>query len=75
VSFTTPPTSLSAYEAAPVKRGVDFNVACKGLAFGLDLSDLGYAPGAAVEGLFFQDHPDPLSPGDQVDLTFIGGLP
>jgi hypothetical protein len=47
----------------------------KGLAVALDLSDLGYPEGAAVEGLFFQDAPDASSPGHQVDLTFIGGLP
>jgi ferric-dicitrate binding protein FerR (iron transport regulator) len=74
-SFTTAPGSLSAYESAPVKRGVDFNVPSKGLAVALDLSDLGYAPGDAVEGLFFQDFPDAGAPGHQVDFTFIGGLP
>jgi ferric-dicitrate binding protein FerR (iron transport regulator) len=73
-SFTATPTSLSAYESAPVKRGVDFNVPSKGLAVTLDLSDLGDAPGAAVEGLFFQDCLDE-APGHQVDFTFIGGLP
>ncbi|HEX7899776.1 MAG TPA: FecR domain-containing protein [Planctomycetota bacterium] len=74
-SFQTPPGSLSAYENAAVKKGVDFNVLSKGLALALDLSDLGYAAGAAVEGLFFQDFPDPAAPGHQVDFTFIGGLP
>jgi hypothetical protein len=73
--FQAPPASLSAYENAPVKRGVDFNVASKGLALAFDLSDLGYADGAAVEGLFFQDCPDDAAPGHQVDLTFIAGLP
>lgn len=74
-SFTTPPTSLSAYEAAAVKKGVDFNVLSKGLALALDLSDLGYAAGAAVEGLYFQDCPEGGAPNHQVDLTFIAGLP
>ncbi len=74
-SFTAAPMSLSAYEAAPVKRGVDFNVLSKGLALAFDLSELGYAEGTAVEGLFFQDFPDPAAPGHQVDLTFIAGLP
>ena len=74
-TFNAPPASLSAYENAPVKRGVDFNVASKGLAVALDLSDLGYPEGAAVEGLFFQDCPTPPAPNHQVDLTFIAGLP
>lgn len=74
-SFTAGPTSLGAYEQAVVKKGVDFNVLSKGLAVAFDLSELGYPEGASVEGLFLQDHPDPLAPGHQVDLTFIGGLP
>lgn len=74
-TFSAPPTSLASYENAPVKKGVDFNVASKGLALAFDLSDLGYAEGTAVEGLFFQDFPDAAAPGHQVDLTFIGGLP
>ncbi len=42
------------------------------IAVGIDLSDLGYAPGVAVEGLFFQDARD----DDQiVDPVFIAGLP
>tara|TARA_R110002073_G_scaffold280622_1_gene444840 strand:- start:11314 stop:12915 length:1602 start_codon:yes stop_codon:yes gene_type:complete len=42
------------------------------IAVGIDLSDLGYAPGTAVEGLFFQDAMD----DDQiVDPVFIAGLP
>jgi ferric-dicitrate binding protein FerR (iron transport regulator) len=42
------------------------------LAVGLDLSDLGFPPGAEVEGLFLQDCDDG---GHQVDPTFIAGLP
>lgn len=58
------------------KKGVDFNVLSKGpWALAPDLSDLGYAAGAGVEGLYFRDYPDPAAPGQQVDLTFIGGLP
>ncbi|WP_372721846.1 FecR domain-containing protein [Novipirellula sp.] len=42
------------------------------IAVGIDLSDLGYAAGTAVEGLFFQDAMD----DDQiVDPVFIAGLP
>jgi hypothetical protein len=42
------------------------------IAIGIDLSDLGYAAGAAVDGLFFQDAMD-----DEhcVDPVFVGGLP
>lgn len=43
------------------------------IATGIDLSDLGYPDGAAVEGLFFQDAED--DGGHQVDPVFIGGLP
>lgn len=74
-TFTAPPASLSAYEAATFKKGVDFNVLSKGLALAFDLADLGYPDGAAVEGLFFQDCPEADTPNHQVDLTFIGGLP
>ena len=44
----------------------------KALAVGIDLSDLGYREGAAVEGLFFQDAG---SPGAKVDPVLIAGLP
>jgi ferric-dicitrate binding protein FerR (iron transport regulator) len=74
-TFTAGPTSLSAYESAEVKKGADFTVASKGLALAFDLSDLGFAPGAAVDGLFLQDAPDAHGPRHQVDPTFIAGLP
>ena len=38
---------------------------------GIDLSDLGYAPGAAVSGLFIQDH---VGGTGQVDPVFIAGI-
>ena len=44
----------------------------RGLAVGIDLSDLGYTVGEAVEGLFFQDAMDD---GHRVDPVFIAGLP
>ena len=74
-SWPVGPTSLSAYENAVVKKGADFTVASKGLAVALDLSDLGYAPGASVDGLFLQDAQDAGSPRHLVDPTFIAGLP
>jgi hypothetical protein len=42
------------------------------LAVGIDLSSLGYAEGAAVQGLRFEDAGDD---GDIVDPVFIAGLP
>ncbi len=42
------------------------------LAVGIDLSDLGYAAGEEVDGLFFQDANDDEQ---LVDPVFIGGLP
>jgi ferric-dicitrate binding protein FerR (iron transport regulator) len=43
------------------------------IAVGVDLSDLGYAKGAEVSELFFQDAADDVE--HQVDPVFIGGLP
>ncbi|HCS54420.1 FecR domain-containing protein [Rubinisphaera sp.] len=44
----------------------------RGLAVGIDLSDLGYENGESVDGLFIQDAKDD---GHNVDPVFIGGLP
>jgi hypothetical protein len=44
----------------------------RAVAVGIDLSDLGYAQGEQVEGLFIQDVMDDRF---QVDPVFIGGLP
>lgn len=44
----------------------------RGLVVGIDLSDLGYAIGEIVEGLFIQDA---LDDGHYVDPVFIAGLP
>lgn len=52
--------------------GSEHRVRAKALAVGIDLSDLGYKPGAAVEGLFFQDAQDD---NNLVDPVFIAGLP
>lgn len=59
---------LQSLETTPIKQGVRF----RGLAVGIDLSDLGYAPGESVAGLFFQDAMDD---SNCVDPVFIGGLP
>lgn len=52
--------------------GTEHVVGARGLAAGIDLSDLGYAPGAEVSGLFFQDI---LDDQNYVDPVFIAGLP
>ncbi|WP_417847587.1 FecR family protein [Thalassoglobus sp.] len=44
----------------------------RGLAVGIDFSDLGYAEGEAVSGFFIQDA---LDDAHHVDPVFIGGLP
>ncbi|HBN79168.1 MAG TPA: iron dicitrate transport regulator FecR [Planctomycetaceae bacterium] len=44
----------------------------RGLAVGIDLSDLGYENGDSVDGLFIQDAMDDVH---NVDPVFIGGLP
>ncbi|PQO46819.1 FecR domain-containing protein [Blastopirellula marina] len=59
---------LESLETSPIKQGIRF----RGLAVGIDLSDLGYAPGEKVDGLFFQDAMDDAH---CVDPVFIGGLP
>jgi hypothetical protein len=65
-------SSRSSLEAAACRGGSDFNVTSKILAVGIDLSDLGYPPGAAVEGIFLQDV---LDDGNRIDLTYVAGLP
>jgi len=70
-AFEKPVRCLSELRTMPF-RGTNFTVTSKLLAVGIDLSDLGYPPGAAVEGIFIQDA---LDDGNQVDPVFIGGLP
>lgn len=59
---------LESLECSPQKQVIKF----RGLAVGIDLSDLGYDAGETVEGLFFQDA---LDDKHYVDPVFIGGLP
>jgi len=47
-------------------------IPAKVIAVGIDLSDLGYAPGETVEGLFFQDS---LDDDNYIDPVLIAGLP
>ncbi len=65
-------SSLSELESAPGNGGKWHVVGAKALAVGIDLSDLGFAEGELVEGLFIQDVQDDK---DYVDPIFIAGLP
>jgi len=65
-------SSLSDLETANGNGGNWHVVSAKALAVGIDLSDLGYAEGEVVEGLFLQDD---LKDRDFIDPVFIGGLP
>lgn len=69
--FERPVRCLSDLRTVPF-RGTNFTVTSKLLAVGIDLSDLGYPPGAAVDAIFIQDV---LDDGNQVDPVFIAGLP
>lgn len=66
------PRSLADVLSIPIKGSSVHAVRARATAVGIDLSDLGYPPGAAVEGLFFQDVNDDNS---FIDPVFIGGLP
>ncbi len=59
---------LESLECSPRKQVIKFS----GLAVGIDLSDLGYAAGEKVDGLFIQDA---LDDKHYVDPVFIAGLP
>ncbi|MBI1247984.1 hypothetical protein GC197_09110 [bacterium] len=59
---------LQTFSCTPVRQAVKFYA----VAVGIDLSDLGYAEGDSVEGLFFQDA---LNDDDIVDPLFVAGLP
>lgn len=70
--FASPPRSLGDVLAGKHNRGSEYAVRAKALAVGIDLSDLGYRDGEAVDGLFFQDAQDDEN---LVDPVFIAGLP
>lgn len=65
-------SSRSELETAKSNGGNWHVVGAKALATGIDLSDLGFAEGETVEGLFIQDVQDD---SDVIDPVFIGGLP
>lgn len=64
--------SLDALEQAEHNGGPEHIVPGRLLAVGIDLSDLGFAPGATARELFFQDVLDDLN---YVDPVLIVGLP
>lgn len=70
--FDVPPTSLGELERGRHDAGTFQSAGAKVLAVGIDLSDLGYPPGASVEGLFFQDL---LDDSNYLDPVFIAGFP
>ncbi|QDV25246.1 FecR domain-containing protein [Aureliella helgolandensis] len=59
---------LNSLKILPQQQSIQF----RGLAVGIDLTDLGYANGEIIEGLFIQDA---LDDGHYVDPVFIAGLP
>lgn len=65
-------TSLADVLGIPTKGSSLQAVRAQATAVGIDLSDLGFPAGAAVDGLFFQDVNDNAS---FVDPVFIAGLP
>ncbi len=69
--YAQPIASLEELRSAEHVRGVP-GARFHGLAVAIDLSDLGFAEGEQVEGLFFQDADDD---SHRVDPVFIGGLP
>jgi ferric-dicitrate binding protein FerR (iron transport regulator) len=73
--FKTAIRSLSELVSGTHNSGRQTSVRTKALAVGIDLSDLGYKPGAAAEGLFFQAMPTERYPAAVIDPVFIAGLP
>ncbi len=69
--FHSEPQSLEELKTAPFKWARPPH-RFYALAVGIDLSDLGYKPGALVEGLFLQDD---AADSHQIDPVFIAGLP
>ncbi len=69
--FAKSALSLRSLMSMPVERRRQ-TLRFRALAVGIDLSDLGYADGATVEGLFIQDA---LDDENFVDPVFVGGLP
>ncbi|WP_437222875.1 FecR domain-containing protein [Planctomicrobium sp. SH661] len=58
---------------ATARRGAEMSLPFYALAVGIDLSDLGYAEGAKVPGLFFENASQDRN--HVLDPVFIGGFP
>lgn len=72
VHFSSQPiTSLSRLESSGLSSQQQ-SIRFRGLAVGIDQSDLGYLPGDAVDGLFIQDA---LDDAYHIDPVYIAGLP
>ncbi|WP_437222232.1 FecR domain-containing protein [Planctomicrobium sp. SH661] len=73
VTVVTPAVkSLGDFARGHSLRGGNVTLSFYALAVGIDLSDLGFEPGAYAEGLFFEDDGMDTS---IVDPVFIAGLP
>lgn len=72
--FAHPFFSVTDVDRDDVAWAVDHLPTTKAIAVAIDLSDLGYALGQKVDGLFFQDAPVD-GPSHKVDPVFIAGLP
>ena len=70
--FESRPELLTEWLEMPTNRGNLLPVRARANAVAIDLSDLGYAPGASCEGIFIQDADDDKT---TVDPVFIAGLP
>ncbi len=71
--FPKPLQSLKNMTDRPATRGGAMTLPFYALAVGIDLSDLGYAPGAEVPGIFLEDASTETH--HIIDPVFIGGLP
>jgi ferric-dicitrate binding protein FerR (iron transport regulator) len=71
-TFQSTVDSLAGLQTTPHNGGPIYAVPSKLLAVGIDLSDLGYEPATAVQGLFFQDALDDVN---YLDPVLIVGLP
>lgn len=71
-AFDKEVTSLSELLQGSHNGGSRHQLNTKIIATGIDLSDLGYAEGEEVDGLFFQDG---LDDRNFIDPVFIGGFP
>jgi len=70
--FADKARSLAELDSLEISTQQKQSIEFRGLAVGIDLSDLGYTRGETIEGLFIQDA---LDDDHFVDPVFIAGLP